>query len=269
MMLAAFPDTERGKALGTHLSVVGLGAIAGPAMGGFLVAWLGWEWVFFVNVPAGGLVLALSWLLLERDAGASQYRRDRDGGFDWTGAAVSGVILLVLLVVVGNGNGLGWRSAPVIGGGIAVVLLMGFFIWWELRTRAPMLDLRLFANRIFGIGAAAAWLSFFRVIGGAVYDAFLPATGAGLPTGAGRLDDDTGRRLHGYPGAFERAAVGPFRLAGFYRRRPVADGGRRVRAGLCLAGTLAGVVRNRYHDDAKLRHRPVQLAQQQQHYQRG
>ena len=161
MMLAAFPDTERGKALGTHLSVVGLGAIAGPAMGGFLVAWLGWEWVFFVNVPAGGLVLALSWLLLERDAGASQYRRDRDGGFDWTGAAVSGVILLVLLVVVGNGNGLGWRSAPVIGGGIAVVLLMGFFIWWELRTRAPMLDLRLFANRIFGIGAAAAWLSFF------------------------------------------------------------------------------------------------------------
>ena len=161
MMLAAFPDTERGKALGTHLSVVGLGAIAGPAMGGFLVAWLGWEWVFFVNVPAGGLVLALSWLLLERGADAGQYRSEREGGFDWTGAAVSGVILLVLLVVVGNGNGLGWRSAPVIGGGTAVVLLMAFFIWWELRTRAPMLDLRLFANRIFGIGAAAAWLSFF------------------------------------------------------------------------------------------------------------
>ena len=161
MMLAAFPDRERGKALGTHLSVVGLGAIAGPAMGGFLVAWLGWEWVFFVNVPAGGLVLALSWLLLERGADARQYRSDRDGGFDWTGAAVSGVILLVLLVVVGNGNGLGWRSAPVIGGGTAVVLLMAFFIWWELRVRAPMLDLRLFANRIFGIGAAAAWLSFF------------------------------------------------------------------------------------------------------------
>ena len=161
MMLAAFPDRERGKALGTHLSVVGLGAIAGPAMGGFLVAWLGWEWVFFVNVPAGGLVLALSWLLLERGADARQYRSDRDGGFDWTGAAVSGVILLVLLVVVGNGNGLGWRSAPVLVGGSAVVLLTALFIWWELRVRAPMLDLRLFANRIFGIGAAAAWLSFF------------------------------------------------------------------------------------------------------------
>ena len=53
MMLASFPDSERGKALGTHLSVVGLGAIAGPAMGGFLVAWFGWQSVFFVNVPAG------------------------------------------------------------------------------------------------------------------------------------------------------------------------------------------------------------------------
>ena len=162
MMIAAFPDSERGKALGTHLSVVGMGAIAGPAMGGFLVAWLGWQWVFLVNVPAGGLVLVLAWLLLERGPGASQYRRGQGASsFDWTGAAVSGVILLVLLLVVGNGNGLGWRSAPVIVGGIAVVILTAGFIWWELRVRVPMLDLRLFANQVFGLGVAAAWLSFF------------------------------------------------------------------------------------------------------------
>ena len=162
MMIAAFPDSERGKALGTHLSVVGMGAIAGPAMGGFLVAWLGWQWVFLVNVPAGGLVLILAWLLLERGPGAGQYRRGQGASsFDWTGAAVSGVILLVLLLVVGNGNGLGWRSTPVIAGGLAVVILMTGFIWWELRVRAPMLDLRLFANQIFGLGVAAAWLSFF------------------------------------------------------------------------------------------------------------
>ena len=162
MMIAAFPDSERGKALGTHLSVVGMGAIAGPAMGGFLVAWLGWQWVFLVNVPAGGLVLILAWLLLERGPGAGQYRRGQGASsFDWTGAAVSGVILLVLLLVVGNGNGLGWRSAPVIVGGVAVVILTAGFIWWELRVRAPMLDLRLFANQVFGLGVAAAWLSFF------------------------------------------------------------------------------------------------------------
>ena len=161
MMIAAFPDSERGKALGTHLSIVGLGAIAGPAIGGFLVAWLGWQWVFFINVPTGCLVLALSWFVLERGAGAGQYRRGQGTSFDWTGAAVSGMFLLILLLVVGNGNGLGWQSAPVIIGAVAVVLLLAFFIWWELRVGSPMLELRLFANRIFGMGAAAAWLSFF------------------------------------------------------------------------------------------------------------
>ena len=162
MMIAAFPDSERGKALGTHLSVVGMGAIAGPAMGGFLVAWLGWQWVFLVNVPAGGLVLILAWLLLERGPGAGQYRRGQGASsFDWTGAAVSGVILLVLLLVVGNGNALGWRSAPVLVGGVTVVILAAAFVWWELRVRAPMLELRLFANQVFGLGVAAAWLSFF------------------------------------------------------------------------------------------------------------
>ncbi len=162
MMIAAFPDSERGKALGTHLSVVGMGAIAGPAMGGFLVAWLGWQWVFLVNVPAGGLVLILAWLLLERGPGAGQYRQGQGASsFDWTGAAVSGVILLVLLLVVGNGNALGWRSTPVIVGGVAVVIFAAAFVWWELRVRAPMLDLRLFTNQIFGLGVAAAWLSFF------------------------------------------------------------------------------------------------------------
>ena len=74
---------------------------------------------------------------------------------------MSGVILLVLLLVVGNGNALGWRSAPVLVGGVAVVILAAAFVWWELRVRAPMLDLRLFTNQVFGLGVAAAWLSFF------------------------------------------------------------------------------------------------------------
>jgi EmrB/QacA subfamily drug resistance transporter len=162
MMIAAFPDSERGKALGTHLSVVGLGAIAGPAMGGFLVAFLGWQSVFLVNVPAGILVLVLAWIFLERGPEANQYRRGQGASsFDWTGAAASGVILLVLLLVVGNGNGLGWLSTPVIVGGVAVALLTAGFIWWELRVRVPMLELRLFTNQIFGLGVAAAWLSFF------------------------------------------------------------------------------------------------------------
>ena len=162
MMIASFPDSERGKALGTHLSVVGMGAIAGPAMGGFLVAWLGWQSVFFINVPAGGLVLILAWFLLEKGPNSGRYRQGRNAGtFDWAGAGVSGAALLVLLLVVGNGNSLGWLSTPVIVGAVAVVILFAAFVWWELRVDSPMLELRLFVNRIFGLGIAAAWLSFF------------------------------------------------------------------------------------------------------------
>ena len=161
MFIAAFPDSERGKALGTHLSVVGLGAIAGPALGGFLVAWLGWQWVFFVNVPTGTVVLLVALLVLERGSGAGQRRGAQRTGFDWIGAALSGVILLVMLLIVGNGNGFGWTSVLVLAGVATVIIGSAAFVWWELRIRSPMLELRLFTNRIFGLGVGAAWLSFF------------------------------------------------------------------------------------------------------------
>lgn len=54
MVISVFPGNERGKALGSHSSVVGTGAIIGPALGGFLVSGLGWRWVFFINVPGVG-----------------------------------------------------------------------------------------------------------------------------------------------------------------------------------------------------------------------
>ena len=161
MFIAAFPDSERGKALGSHLSVVGLGAIAGPAVGGFLVAYLGWQWVFFVNVPTGCVVLAVGWLVLERGTPAGQRQGRQSASFDWVGAGLSGTILLVLLLIVGNGNALGWTSVLVMGGAVAVAIATVGFVWWELTSRTPMLELRLFANRIFGLGIGAAWVAFF------------------------------------------------------------------------------------------------------------
>ena len=157
MMIAAFPDSERGKALGTHLSVVGLGAIAGPAMGGFLVAWFGWQSVFFVNVPAGGLVLVLAWLcwsgtgsVQPEGQGSSSIGQGRAPPRDIAHPVAGG----------GQRQRTAWTSAPVIVGGIAVAALMaGSLVGTEIR--APMLDLRLFTNQVFGLGVAAAWLSFF------------------------------------------------------------------------------------------------------------
>ena len=163
-VISSFSGAERGKALGTHMSVVGSGAIAGPAIGGLLVASFGWQSVFFVNVPAGILTIVITWLVLgpEHTAGAedtstSSGARSR---FDWPGAALSAAALLVFLLVVSNGHRLGWGSPPVLAGAAATVALLAGFVWWELRTPSPMLELRLFKRKLVAIGAAAAWLSF-------------------------------------------------------------------------------------------------------------
>ena len=71
-IISAFPASERGKALGYHISIVGVGAIAGPALGGLLTSTLGWRWVFFINVPIGLISIAASLLILGRGRSAPE-----------------------------------------------------------------------------------------------------------------------------------------------------------------------------------------------------
>ena len=170
-VISSFSGAERGKALGTHMSVVGSGAIAGPAIGGLLVASFGWQSVLFINVPIGVLTIVITWLVLtpERESAdapstgpsASLRTGSGDAGrFDWPGAALSAMALLVFLLVVSNGHRMGWSSPPVLLGAAATAALLAGFVWWELHTPSPMLELRLFKRKLVAIGAAAAWLSF-------------------------------------------------------------------------------------------------------------
>ena len=158
-VISSFSGAERGKALGTHMSVVGSGAIAGPAIGGLLVASFGWQSVFFVNVPIGVLTILITWLVLPTE-GETAAGQGAAGRFDWLGAGLSAMALLVFLLVVGNGHRLGWSSPLVLMGAMATVALLAGFVWWELRTASPMLELRLFKRKLVAIGSAAAWLSF-------------------------------------------------------------------------------------------------------------
>ena len=157
MIVSIFPAGERGKALGAHLSVVGAGAIAGPALGGILVGGLGWEWVFFFQAPASGLAIAAGLLLLEGSRFAQDGQRPR---FDWQGAALSAASLITLLLALTMGHRAGWASAPILGAMLGSVALLAAFIWWELRAAAPMLELRLFTVRTFSLGVLASFISF-------------------------------------------------------------------------------------------------------------
>ena len=161
MVISAFGDNERGKALGSNMSVVGSGFIVGPALGGLLVSVLDWRAVFFINVPVGLIAILVSVLVLnsnKNDQGPVLDKR-----FDWLGAILSGCALLFLLMVVGNGSKIGWSSPVVFVGIVLFVASTVFFIFWELRYPAPMLELRLFKKRLVALGVSAGWLSFFGI----------------------------------------------------------------------------------------------------------
>ncbi|MQF87711.1 MAG: MFS transporter [SAR202 cluster bacterium] len=160
MVISAFPGTERGKALGTHLSVVGAGAIAGPAIGGLLVSAFEWRSVFFANVPVGIFTIIISMLILLPDKPEIPKDGEVRPRFDWGGAMLSGLALLGFLLVVGNGDRVGWTSGLIISGAVATVISGAAFIWWELRFPSPMLDMRLFKRKLVSFGVAAGWFSF-------------------------------------------------------------------------------------------------------------
>ncbi len=174
IITGAFPTSQRGKALGMFMGVLALGAIAGPVLGGAAVTLLGWRAMLYLAGPVGAvsIVLAVRVLGISDPVRAQQDSGDTDGeiddeadrpeksrgSFDWAGAALSTIILVVLLLTISNGNSLGWMSGVVIGGFVAVVALVVTFVVWELRAPEPMLPLELFRNPTFVIGQAVMFL---------------------------------------------------------------------------------------------------------------
>ena len=158
MVLSTFPDEERGKAIGSFITVVGSGNVAGPALGGFIAGTLGWQWVFYFGV--GLALLAILAVFAVLDGRIYSRRGDGSSSFDWLGAALSTAALITFLLVMTNAPRLGWDNPLSLGGIGALVAFVALFIWWELRCQIPMIDLRLFKARIVSLGVAAQFISF-------------------------------------------------------------------------------------------------------------
>jgi EmrB/QacA subfamily drug resistance transporter len=154
---------ERNKALGIWGAMGGAGAAAGVLFGGILTKYLGWEWIFFVNVPVGALVLAATPFRVRESRAPLETRR-----FDVVGAiAVTGGLAL-LVYAISRAPTVGWASAETIGQLVASVLILGFFIVWEARTEAPLMPLSIFrirtlsgANAVSVLLGAVVFANFF------------------------------------------------------------------------------------------------------------
>jgi EmrB/QacA subfamily drug resistance transporter len=155
LITAAFPASERGRALGINGSVVSTGLTLGPSLGGFLLDWAGWRSIFYINLPIGLVgMLAVRFLLHPEEVGR-EHRR-----FDFPGAFLLGGGLLAFTLALTQGRQFGWDSPWVDGGLVLAGLCLGAFILQERRTAHPMIDLTLFRNRLFTAANVAGFLNF-------------------------------------------------------------------------------------------------------------
>ncbi|MCK9896239.1 MFS transporter [Frankia sp. AgB32] len=161
----AFPaGAERAKALAAWGAAGGGGLAAGALAGGLLTNYLGWEWVFFVNVPVAAIIAALAPRLLPADAP----RTDRYAGFDVGGGllATAGVALVVFGLV--SGPDAGWLSVRATGTIIVGAVLLAAFAALELRLRTPLLPPRLLRYRSLTTAVLAVFV-FSGTLSGEYY----------------------------------------------------------------------------------------------------
>ncbi len=145
MITSAFPNRERGLALGLNAVVVSLGVAAGPTIGGIITQYLTWRWIFFVNVPICMLVLLASFYAYREQAP----QRGQHGRFDPAGALVLAIGLAALTLGLSFGQEWGWLSVgTLVSLGIGLVML-GVSVYVESHVASPILNLKLLTNRVF------------------------------------------------------------------------------------------------------------------------
>jgi EmrB/QacA subfamily drug resistance transporter len=147
-----FRGADRGTAFGAWGATTGAAVAVGPLVGGALTQGLGWEWIFFVNVPIGIGTLALTL------ARVTESRDEEAGAIDWPGVLSFSGALFALVFALIRGNAEGWGSPLIVTLLLAAVVLLLAFVAVERRTAHPMLDLSLFRKPAFTGAATTAFV---------------------------------------------------------------------------------------------------------------
>jgi EmrB/QacA subfamily drug resistance transporter len=158
LLSAAVPPAKRGLALGAWGGVGGLAIAFGPVVGGAVVEGIAWQWIFWLNVPIGLVLVPLALRRLEESRGPA-------GRLDLPGVALASAGLFGVVWGLVRGNAQGWTSPEILGSLAVGAVLVAAFVAWELRARAPMLPMRFFRSRTFALANSASFLMFFGMFG--------------------------------------------------------------------------------------------------------
>jgi EmrB/QacA subfamily drug resistance transporter len=217
LIASVTPSQRRGMALGIWGATAGLGAALGPVIGGAVTDAASWQWIFWINVPIGIVVLPL--LLLARESRSGTGRLDPPGVI----LATAGLFGIVFGLVRGSSHG--WTSTQVLvslaGGG----LLIAAFVAWEARADSPMVPLSLFRSGGFSAASATMLLTTMGMFGVIfLVSQFLQSVLGYTPLAAG---------VHGLPWTAAPAVTAP--IAGLLSDRL---GGRRI---VAIGGALQAI----------------------------
>ncbi|OZE86455.1 MFS transporter [Rhodococcoides fascians] len=160
LIINIFTDAkERALAIAAWTAMAGFAIAIGPTAGGFLLEHFSWHSVFWINVPVALLVLVAAL------ACVPESRAEHVGKYDPVGIVLSltGITVVVWAIIEAPHNG--WLSTASIGGYIAGCVALAAFVWWELRTPSPVLDLNLFRIRRFSLPALAIAVGYFSMFG--------------------------------------------------------------------------------------------------------
>ena len=159
MIVAVFPPGERGMAIGSQTTAVAIGGASGPIVGGLMLQVLPWESLFLMLLVPISIAFVAGYVLLDERL-LNQLRQDAHTRFDWGGALLSATAIILLVLVINNPLAVSWTSPLIVGGLALVGALLWAFARWELRSKSPMFDLRLFSITVFRLAVMTRLLGF-------------------------------------------------------------------------------------------------------------
>jgi EmrB/QacA subfamily drug resistance transporter len=158
LLSAAVSPERRNAALGMWGAIGGAAVAIGPLVGGAVTTGWSWQYIFWLNVPVGLVLIPLAWWKLSESRG-------RTAPLDLVGVGLVSVGLFGVVLGLVRGNAHGWSSPSVLGSFVVGAVALVTFVAWELRTDHPMLDMRLFRNRGFTAVNVTAMLFSFGMFG--------------------------------------------------------------------------------------------------------
>ncbi|KMT22015.1 MFS transporter [Clostridium cylindrosporum] len=153
-----FPANERGRALGISATFVAIGSMVGSPLGGFIVSFLSWHYIFLINVPVGIITFLLAIKILPK------MQRKLDEKLDIKGALLFAIVIVVLFFSIMKGEQLGYDNPIIIAGFVVVIISSIIYVKFEKKTSNPLIELEIFKNKLFSISLFCAFTSYIAII---------------------------------------------------------------------------------------------------------